>query len=46
MAAANFIDTGSCPVALTRETPQARSGTGRARYDGADGGERTGMSAR
>ena len=46
VAAANVIDTGSCPVALTRETPQARSVTGRARYDGADGGERTGMSAR
>ena len=46
VAAANVIDTGTCPVALTRETPQARSITGRKRYDGADGGERTGMSAR
>jgi carboxyl-terminal processing protease len=46
VAAANVIDTGTCPVALTRETPQARPATGRKRYDGADGGERTGMSAR
>lgn len=46
VTAAHVADNGSCPVALTRETPQSRSVSGRARYDGADGGERTGMSAR
>lgn len=45
VAAAHHIDHGSCPVAAAREQPQSRSGT-RARYTGADGGERTGMSAR
>ncbi|MDH4062265.1 MAG: peptidase S41, partial [Aquincola sp.] len=47
MAAAHYIDNGVCPpTAASRESPQARTMTGRARYDGADGGERTGMSAR
>lgn len=46
VAAAHVIDNGACPVALTRETPMARSLTGRAPYRGADGGERVGMSAR
>jgi carboxyl-terminal processing protease len=47
LAAAYHVDNGGCPVALTRESPSARSTAGpRARYDGADGGERAGMSAR
>lgn len=46
VSAAHFIDNGACPVALTRETPQSRAVTGRRAYSGADGGERTGMSAR
>jgi carboxyl-terminal processing protease len=46
VAAAAHVDSGACPVALTRETPLSRSITGRARYNGADGGERPGMSAR
>jgi hypothetical protein len=29
-----------------REQPQSRQGAPRKRYNGADGGERTGMSAR
>ncbi len=47
VAAAYAIDNGGvCPVTLTRETPAARSLTGRKPYRGADGGERTGMSGR
>jgi carboxyl-terminal processing protease len=46
VAAAAHVDSGACPVALTRESPSSRSITGRARYNGADGGERSGMSAR
>jgi carboxyl-terminal processing protease len=47
VAAAHAIDNGgACPVSLTRETPAARSLTGRKPYRGADGGERTGMSGR
>jgi carboxyl-terminal processing protease len=47
VAAAHHIDTGNCPVvAGAREAPQSRSVSPRARYNGADGGERTGMSAR
>jgi carboxyl-terminal processing protease len=47
VTAAAHVDGGACPVALTRETPSARSTAGsRARYNGADGGERSGMSAR
>lgn len=47
VAAAHAIDNGgACPVSLTRETPQARSLTGRKPYRGADGGERTGMNGR
>jgi carboxyl-terminal processing protease len=47
VAAAYHVDNVSCPVALTRETPSARAAsTPRARYSGADGGERSGMSAR
>jgi carboxyl-terminal processing protease len=47
VAAAYHVDNAACPVALTRETPSARSAsTPRARYSGADGGERSGMSAR
>jgi carboxyl-terminal processing protease len=43
--AAFHMDNGACPVAGTREQPQARSAT-RARYTGADGGERSGMLGR
>ena len=47
VAAAFHADNNSCPVALTRESPSARSSNpARARYNGADGGERSGMSAR
>jgi hypothetical protein len=47
VTAAAHVDNGACPVALTRETPSSRSASsGRARYNGADGGERSGMSAR
>jgi carboxyl-terminal processing protease len=47
VAAAFHVDNGACPVALTRESPSARSSSpARKRYDGADGGERSGMSAR
>lgn len=47
VAAAHAIDNGgACPVSLARETPAARSLTGRKPYRGADGGERTGMSGR
>ncbi len=47
VTAAHYVDNGACPVALTRESPSARSSNpARARYSGADGGERSGMSAR
>jgi carboxyl-terminal processing protease len=47
VAAAFHVDNNACPVALTRESPSSRSsGAARKRYDGADGGERSGMSAR
>lgn len=47
VAAAHHADNGFCPVGTAlREQPQSRYSTPRARYDGADGGERTGMSAR
>jgi carboxyl-terminal processing protease len=46
VAAAYHVDNGACPVALTRETPSSRAGATRKRYSGADGGERSGMSAR
>jgi carboxyl-terminal processing protease len=47
VAAAYHVDNGACPVALTRESPTSRAGTSaRERYSGADGGERSGMSAR
>jgi hypothetical protein len=47
VAAAHHMDTGNCPVVVgAREVPQSRQGAPRKRYNGADGGERTGMSAR
>jgi carboxyl-terminal processing protease len=46
VAAAHHADNGACPVARTRESPQSRAGATRKRYNGADGGERSGMSAR
>jgi carboxyl-terminal processing protease len=47
VAAAHYVDNAACPVSLTRESPSARSSNPtRARYNGADGGERSGMSAR
>ncbi len=47
VAAAHYVDNDVCPaVALGRELPLARAGASRRRYDGADGGERSGMSAR
>jgi len=46
VAAAAHADTGSCPILAGREQPQARSVTQRARYNGADGAERTGMTVR
>ena len=46
VAAAHHADNGACPVALTRESPASRAGAARKRYSGADGGERSGMSAR
>jgi carboxyl-terminal processing protease len=47
VAAAAHVDNSACPVALTRESPSARSSSpARKRYNGADGGERSGMSAR
>lgn len=46
VAAAFHADNGTCPaVAVAREQPQSRAAP-RARYSGADGAERTGMSAR
>jgi carboxyl-terminal processing protease len=47
VAAAHHADNGACPAGTAlREQPQSRLSAPRARYDGADGGERTGMSAR
>ena len=47
VAAAYHADNGFCPAGTAaREQPQARSGAPRTPYSGADGGERTGMSAR
>ena len=47
VAAAHHADNGACPVGTAlREQLQSRYSTPRARYSGADGGERTGMSAR
>ena len=47
VAAAHYVDNAACPVSSTRESPSARaSSPARARYSGADGGERSGMSAR
>ncbi len=47
VAAAYHADNGACPAGTAlRERPQSRQATPRARYSGADGGERTGMSAR
>jgi len=47
VAAAHHADNGACPAGTAaREQPQARTLAPRARYRGADGGERTGMSAR
>jgi carboxyl-terminal processing protease len=47
VASASHIDNGVCPAGTAlREQPQARSTSTRQRYSGADGGERTGMSAR
>jgi carboxyl-terminal processing protease len=46
VAAAAHADSGECPVSLTRESPASRAGAARKRYSGADGGERSGMSAR
>jgi carboxyl-terminal processing protease len=47
VAGAAHIDTGLCPAGTAlREQPLSRSAATRARYTGADGGERTGMSAR
>jgi hypothetical protein len=46
VAAAYHADVGSCPVSAAREQPLSRSGVVRKRYNGADGGERTGMAAR
>ena len=47
VAAAHHADNGTCPVGTAlREQLQSRYSTPRARYDGADGGERTGMSGR
>ncbi len=46
VAAAFHADGGSCPAALSRERPRSRAWPQRQRYDGADGGERTGMRVR
>ena len=46
VAAAYHADNGACPAGTAaREQVQSRT-TARTRYNGADGGERTGMSAR
>ena len=47
VAAAHHADNGACPAGTAlREQPQSRLTAPRARYNGADGGERTGMSSR
>ena len=47
VAAAYHADSGFCPVGTAlREQPQSRLAPLLRRYNGADGGERTGMSAR
>lgn len=47
VAAAYHADNGFCPAGTAvREQPQSRGATTRKPYRGADGGERTGMSAR
>ncbi len=47
VAAAFYADGGTCPPsAAARETAQSRDPATRKRYNGADGGERSGMSAR
>lgn len=47
VAAAHHMDNGLCPAGTAlREQPLSRQAGPRARYSGADGGERTGMSAR
>ena len=47
VAAAYHMDNGACPAGTAlREQPLSRQAGPRARYSGADGGERTGMSVR
>jgi carboxyl-terminal processing protease len=46
VAAAFHADGGGCPVSQARETAQSRDPATRKRYTGADGGEKSGMSAR
>jgi carboxyl-terminal processing protease len=47
VGAAYHADHGACPPGTSaRELPQSRSTSPRQAYNGADGGERTGMSAR
>lgn len=48
VAAAYHVDNGVCPAGTAREQAQAKSTTSamRKRYDGVDGGERTGMRVR
>jgi hypothetical protein len=47
VGAAYHIDHGACPPGTNaRELPQSRNASQRQAYTGADGGERTGMSAR
>jgi carboxyl-terminal processing protease len=46
VTSAFHADGGGCPTALSRELPQSRALSQRKRYNGADGGERTGMRAR
>jgi carboxyl-terminal processing protease len=47
VAAAHHADNGMCPAGTAaREQPQVRTLAPRSRYRGADGAERTGMSAR
>jgi carboxyl-terminal processing protease len=46
VAAKHYVDNGACPVSASRESPLARPSGRRARYTGADGGERTGMAGR
>jgi len=46
VAAAHHADNGACPAGTAlREQPQSRLAPRRIRYTGADGAERTGMSA-